>query len=172
MNKRATVLTTDWGYMAAVWSDRGLWELAWPQKEKDAALAALDTADAVETEPDALAGQLERELNMYFRGYHTDFGMRIDWSGYTWFQRQVLQHTASIPYGKLETYGQVAVAVGSPKAPRAVGQSLHINRTPLVVPCHRVIGAGGKLTGFGGGLEMKQALLLLEKPENFILKIL
>lgn len=167
MSKKATILATDWGYMAAVWSANGLWELAWPQKEKAAALAALDTAEIQETVVDDLARQLQQELNMYFKGYNVDFGIRVDWSGYTHFQRQVLQHTANIPYGQVETYGQVAMAIGSPKAPRAVGQSLHINRTPLVVPCHRVIGAGGKLTGFGGGLEMKQALLLLEQAENF-----
>lgn len=153
--------------MAAVWSPGGLWELAWPQQEKAAALADLETAGAIETEPDDRDRQLQQELNLYFKGYKVEFGIRVDWSGYTHFQRQVLQHTANISYGQLETYGQVAAAIGSPKASRAVGQALHINRTPLVVPCHRVIGAGGKLTGFGGGLEMKQALLLLEQAENF-----
>lgn len=167
MNKKLAVLTTDWGYMAAVWSPGGLWELAWPQQEKAAALADLETAGAIETEPDDRDRQLQQELNLYFKGYKVEFGIRVDWSGYTHFQRQVLQHTANISYGQLETYGQVAAAIGSPKASRAVGQALHINRTPLVVPCHRVIGAGGKLTGFGGGLEMKQALLLLEQAENF-----
>ena len=166
LNKKLTTLSTEWGYVAAVWSDRGLWELGWFCKDRGQVKETVNTADAEEISLDWQAEELQRELNIYLKGYRAEFGTPIDWSGYTQFQRMVLQHTANIPYGKVETYGQVAGAVGSPKAARAVGQSLHINRTPLVVPCHRVIGANGNLTGFGGGLELKKALLLLEQTEE------
>jgi methylated-DNA-[protein]-cysteine S-methyltransferase len=66
----------------------------------------------------------------------------------------------------LLSYGTVAKAIGNPKAARAVGGALHINRTPIVVPCHRVVGSGGSLTGFGGGLDLKKALLLLENAQT------
>ena len=95
-----------------------------------------------------------------------EFGVPVDWRGYTPFQASVLQYTAGIAYGEKTTYGAIAQALGRPKAARAVGGSLHINRTPIVVPCHRVVGASGSLTGFAGGLDMKKALLLLESnPE-------
>ena len=160
---RKTVLSTDWGYMACSWSDKGLWELAWPCRTEEEALAGLENSENAGRQSGDEDAQLEKDLNLYFRGCNLGFDTLIDWAGYTDFQRRVLRHTANISYGRVETYGQVALAIDSPKASRAVGQALHINRTPIIVPCHRVIGAGGKLTGFGGGLEMKQALLLLEQ---------
>lgn len=163
--KEYNVFATEWGYMAAVWSDNGLWELSFPRRQPDEALADLTTAELEESKEHPYMAPLAEELNLYFRGFTVNFGVPIDWHGYTPFQTAVLKHTAAIGYGQVHTYGQVAAAVGSPKAARAVGGALHINRTPIVVPCHRVIGTGGALTGFGGGLDMKKALLLLEKSE-------
>jgi methylated-DNA-[protein]-cysteine S-methyltransferase len=165
MERTYTIIATEWGYAAAVWTARGLWELGWPQKDRIKALEAVNPEGALEAPDDPRAEELQQELNMYYKGFQIDFSTPVDWGGYTLFQRKVLEHTAHIPYGTVQTYGQVAAAVGSPKAARAVGQSLHINRTPLVVPCHRVIGAGGCLTGFGGGLDLKKTLLMLEQVE-------
>ncbi|MDR3560171.1 MAG: methylated-DNA--[protein]-cysteine S-methyltransferase [Negativicutes bacterium] len=162
MNKVYDVLATDWGYAVAVWSPRGLWELTFPRPDAATALAEV-TTEAVANSDTTLAEQLLQELKLYYTGYRVEFGVPIDWSGYTPFQAAVLRYTASIHYSEVTTYGQVAAAIGAPRASRAVGGALHINRTPVVVPCHRVLGAAGKLGGFGGGLELKRALLLLEQ---------
>ena len=163
MTKSYHVLNTDWGFTVAVWSALGLWELTFPRATAEAALADVTTADIAPGGQTAMATALERELKLFFSGGRVGFGAPIDWNGYTPFQRAVLQYTAtSIPFGQVTTYGQLAAAVGAPGAARAVGGALHINRTPVVVPCHRVVGAKGKLVGFGGGLDLKKALLLLE----------
>lgn len=157
-----SVFSTDWGHMIAVWSDRGLWELSFPRPYIEEARA--DIVSPLDKAADSMFDeQLKQELNMYFKGFNLPFSVPIDWRKYTPFQERVLKYTAAIPYGRLMTYGTVAETIGSPKAARAVGGALHINRTPIVVPCHRVIGSNGKLTGFGGGIEMKKALLILEK---------
>jgi methylated-DNA-[protein]-cysteine S-methyltransferase len=152
-----TILETDWGYMKAVWTDTGLWELDFPVQKKPEASEGVVTAEV-----DFWSKELRQELNMYWRGFAVDFGVPIDWRGYTSFQKSVLTFTKEIPYGQTISYGALAQSIGNPKAVRAVGGALHINRVPIVVPCHRVVGANGSLTGFGGGIELKQALLLLE----------
>lgn len=163
MKKVYDLLATDWGYAAAVWSSQGLWEITFPRPQAEAALAEVRTQGVVLNDDKVLAEELQKELKLYFNGVRVDFGVPIDWSGYTPFQAAVLKYTAQIPYGEVSTYGQVAAAIGSPRACRAVGGALHINRTPVVVPCHRVLAAGGNLGGFGGGTELKKALLLLEQ---------
>ncbi|MCE1245654.1 MAG: methylated-DNA--[protein]-cysteine S-methyltransferase [Firmicutes bacterium] len=79
------------------------------------------------------------------------------------FQKSVWSEIACIPYGKVKTYGELAKLTGKPAASRAVGAACGANPLPLIIPCHRVVGANGALTGFGGGLEMKEFLLKLEK---------
>jgi methylated-DNA-[protein]-cysteine S-methyltransferase len=158
-----SLIDTDWGVVAAVWSEQGLWRMSFPRSgvalaEAEAATAQLPVLHEGEW-PELLA----RELRSYFRGVLLDFTIPVDWRQYTPFRAEVLRYTAAIPYGVVSTYGETARAVGHPRAARAAGGALHSNRTPIVVPCHRVIGANGSLTGFGGGLDMKQALLLLEK---------
>jgi methylated-DNA-[protein]-cysteine S-methyltransferase len=152
-----TILETDWGYMKAVWTEIGLWELDFPVQIKPEEAESVVTAEV-----NFWSKQLREELNTYWRGFAVDFGVPIDWRGYTSFQKSVLTFTKNIPYGKTISYGALAQNIGNPKAVRAVGGALHINRVPIVVPCHRVVGANGSLTGFGGGIELKQALLLLE----------
>lgn len=161
------LLSSDWGHIASVWSDIGLWELSFPRCTIDMALADLKTGckDLPELVNDHRLQALGQELQLYFRGYQTEFAVPIDWRGYSRFQTAVLRYAATIPYGHVQSYGNVAQAVGSPKAARAVGGALHINRTPIVVPCHRVVGSNGRLTGFGGGVELKKALLLLENEQ-------
>jgi methylated-DNA-[protein]-cysteine S-methyltransferase len=103
-----------------------------------------------------------RELDEYFEGRRTEFGMALDIARVADFNRVVLGELALVPYGQVTTYGALAAKVGRPRAARAVGVVMNRNPIPVVLPCHRVIGADGSLTGYGGGLDRKQALLELE----------
>ena len=98
------------------------------------------------------------QLQAYFAGELTNFDLPLVLTG-TAFQRRVWRALADIPYGHTESYGSVATRVGNPKASRAVGMANNKNPLPIVLPCHRVIGANGKLVGYGGGLWMKEWLL-------------
>ena len=103
-----------------------------------------------------------RQLDEYFDGRRRDFELDTDWSLMAPFQRRVLGRTAAIPYGQVSTYGAVAAAAGNPRAARAAGAALGANPIPIVIPCHRVVGASGSLTGYGGGIWRKERLLELE----------
>jgi methylated-DNA-[protein]-cysteine S-methyltransferase len=107
--------------------------------------------------PDAVA-----QLNAYFNGELQEFELRLEFEG-TEFQRRVWAALQTIPYGETRSYGEIAEQIGSPTAVRAVGLANGHNPIAVIVPCHRVIGANGSLTGFGGGLDRKRALLDLEK---------
>ncbi len=110
---------------------------------------------------DSSFGEVKRQLQAYFAGELTQFDLRFELQG-TPFQKKVWQTLATIPIGQTRTYGWLAKAVGSPKASRAVGAANGANPLPVILPCHRIIGANGKLTGFGGGLPTKKFLLELE----------
>ena len=101
------------------------------------------------------------ELLEYFQGKRRVFDLPLAPQG-TPFQRRVWSALAEIPYGQTITYGELARRVGCPKGSRAVGQANHRNPLPIFLPCHRVVGANGTLTGYGGGLELKEWLLRLE----------
>ena len=103
-----------------------------------------------------------RELEEYFAAERTRFELRVDRRLIHGIASDVLQQTSKIPYGEVSTYGAVAKQIGHPTAARAVGRALGSNPIPIVIPCHRVIGASGKLTGYAGGLDRKIALLELE----------
>lgn len=105
--------------------------------------------------------EARRQLDEYFAGTRKQFDLPLQLAG-TEFQVEVLQALQKIPYGKTVSYGEIARRIGRPKAVRAVGAANGRNPIPIVVPCHRVIGSGGDLTGFGGGLDTKEALLRLE----------
>lgn len=103
------------------------------------------------------------QLREYFAGERTQFDLDLDLTGVaTKFQRQVYQRLLSVAYGQVISYGELAHSVGRPGLARAVGQAVGANPIPIVIPCHRVVGARGRLTGFGGGLPAKIALLRLE----------
>ena len=102
------------------------------------------------------------QLGAYFAGELTDFDLDLAPEG-TSFQRAVWTALRDIPYGETRSYGEIAREIGRPAASRAVGAANGSNPLPIVVPCHRVIGSTGKLTGFGGGIEVKAALLALER---------
>lgn len=105
---------------------------------------------------------VRRELDEYFGGRRSAFDLAVDWSPMRDFQRRVLRATAAIPFGGHASYGEVAERAGNPRAFRAAGTALGRNPIPIVIPCHRVWAAGGKLGGYTGGLERKRALLELE----------
>jgi len=107
--------------------------------------------------PKAVRAAVE-QIDAYFAGALTEFSLPLEPAG-TDFQRRVWFALAAIPYGTTESYGQLATRVGNPKACRAVGLANGRNPLPLVLPCHRVIGANGSLTGYGGGLDLKKRLL-------------
>ena len=108
---------------------------------------------------------VRRQLGEYFAGERKDFDLALSLSG-TEFQVAVLEALQRIPYGETTSYGAVAKLIGRPKAVRAVGAANGRNPIPIIVPCHRVIGSSGDLTGFGGGLDTKAALLRLEAENS------
>lgn len=117
---------------------------------------------AVGEAPEGLALAVFQELDEYFQGKRKTFDIPLRTHG-TAFQEKVWAALRAIPYGEVRSYKEVAEAIGHPKAYRAVGMANNANPIFIIVPCHRVIGADGSLTGYGGGLPMKRALLSLEK---------
>jgi methylated-DNA-[protein]-cysteine S-methyltransferase len=103
-----------------------------------------------------------RQLDEYFAGSRDAFSLAVDLRGAAPFAQQVLDELARVPYGQTTTYGSLAAKVGAPRAARAVGMVMNRNPIPIVLPCHRVVGANGSLTGYAGGLDVKERLLRLE----------
>jgi methylated-DNA-[protein]-cysteine S-methyltransferase len=159
-----TTCQVAWGWVGIAWSERGLVALTLPQPTEAEALAQLPPCDdPVLPLPmwlglDVLADKLRR----YFEGEEVTFTLPLDPTIGTEFQRRVWAACRTIPRGKTRTYGDIARLAGSPEAARAVGQAMARNPWPVIVPCHRVVGEGGGLTGFGGGLTMKQQMLAME----------
>ena len=125
--------------------------------------AGWDLKAAAEGEaPEGLALAVFRELDEYFQGKRKTFDIPLRTHG-TAFQEKVWAALRAIPYGEVRSYKEVAEAIGHPRAYRAVGMANNANPIFIIVPCHRVIGSDGSLTGYGGGLSMKRALLSLER---------
>lgn len=118
-------------------------------------------ADAPHT-PSHLSDLANSQLQAYFSGSRSSFDLPLDPRG-TPFQRLVWHALSEIPYGEVRTYGEIAAAIGNPKACRAVGMACNRNPLWIVIPCHRVVGSDHALTGYAGGLDMKRALLELER---------
>ncbi len=114
---------------------------------------------------DAPFREAARQLTEYFEGQRRDFELALEPDG-TPFQRSVLDALCAIPYGETRSYGEIAKQIGNPKAVRAVGAANGRNPIAIVIPCHRVIGHDGGLTGFGGGLPTKRYLLDLERSHS------
>jgi methylated-DNA-[protein]-cysteine S-methyltransferase len=108
-----------------------------------------------------------KQVEEYFQGRRTGFDFPLDLDG-TEFQLAVWRQLLQIPYGQTRTYGEIAKRLGKPQAARAVGMANHDNRIPIVVPCHRVVGHDGSLTGYAGGLHIKQQLLHIETRKLFL----
>lgn len=114
---------------------------------------------------DGSLDHVKAQLDEYFAGKRKSFDIKLAPHG-TRFQLDVLKALQKIPYGETRSYGDVATSIGNPKAVRAVGAANGRNPLPIIIPCHRVIGANGSLTGFGGGIETKKFLLALEQGET------
>lgn len=117
--------------------------------------------ESCDTQSDSVLAAAKRQLDEYFAGQRTLFDLPLEMRG-TPFQKRVWNSLLTIPFGQTRTYGQLADQIGNPKAVRAVGAANGKNPISIIVPCHRVIGASGKLTGFAGGLDAKETLLRLE----------
>jgi len=150
------------GLVAA--TPRGLVRLALPNERIEEVLAGLaeDVSPRVLEFP-ARLDEARRELDEYFEGRRDRFELPLDWRlSHPGFYRRVLRATARVPFGEVITYGEAAQRAGNPRAFRAAGSALGSNPIPIVVPCHRVIRAGGQIGNYGGGPEMKRFLLRLE----------
>lgn len=117
--------------------------------------------DEAVREETPLLKEAVKQLNEYFAGERREFTLPLSMEG-TAFQKRVWEALCAIPYGETRTYGQIAAQIENPGGSRAVGMANHNNPVAIIVPCHRVVGAGGKLTGYAGGLGIKRALLELE----------
>ncbi len=151
------------GPLTVMVTPRGLIRLSYPGEGIDAQLAEI----AARVSPRILEApertdDVRRQLDDYFARKRTAFDLPIDWRLVRGFAGQVLQATARIPFGSVSSYREVAAEAGSPNAYRAAGNALGSNPIPIVVPCHRVLHAGGGLGGYTGGLERKRYLLGLE----------
>ncbi len=144
---------------------RGLVRLAYPEEGADRVLDEIaEVVSPRVLEDPKLTDPFRRQLDDYFEGRLRRFRARVDWSltPEATFSRRVLQETARIPFGSVSTYGDVARRAGSPRAARAAGNALHDNPVPIVVPCHRVVPAGGGIGLYGGQEWRKEFLLRLE----------
>lgn len=146
------------GKLKPVASDKGLVAILW---EKDSP-GRVRLSELVADDRHPVLVETERQLGEYFAGKRKAFSVALDLRG-TRFQKDVWESLLAIPYGETRTYGQLAKQLGNPRATRAVGAANGRNPISIIVPCHRVIGSSGKLTGFAGGLETKAQLLTLEK---------
>ncbi len=154
---------TTFGWIGIALSPQGLLALTLPEPDQEAALRPLLKRWGDDAQRDDVAlSDLREKLCRYFDGQPVSFDEPLDMSGATDFQRRVWEATRRIPRGQTLTYAEIARQVGSPGAARAVGQAMARNPWPVIVPCHRVVGHDGRLTGFGGGLAMKQRMLEME----------
>lgn len=157
MHYHYLVVTTPVGELTLIAGEQGLAAVLWQNDRPARIRATLDryTADH------PLLIETARQLGEYFAGTRQQFELPLQPEG-TPFQRQVWQALSTIPYGETRSYAQIAQQIGRPNAVRAVGAANGRNPLSIIVPCHRVIGANGKLTGFAGGLTVKAQLLTLE----------
>jgi methylated-DNA-[protein]-cysteine S-methyltransferase len=152
------VIDSPVGRLRLVASNKGLAGVWWADRDRPARVRARGD---VESPRHPVLVETERQLREYFAGRRQTFELTLDFVG-TPFQRSVWNALLTIPFGQTRSYGQIARQVGRPSAFRAVGAANGQNPVAIVAPCHRVIGSTGALTGFGGGLDVKERLLQLE----------
>jgi methylated-DNA-[protein]-cysteine S-methyltransferase len=160
-----TTIDSPVGELRLIASERGLRAILWGSEDA-ARIASIDDAELVEgTTP--LLDEAVRQLEEYFAGTRREFDLPLDPLG-TPFQQSAWMVLRSIPYGQTISYGQQASRLGDPNKARAVGAANGKNPLSIVVPCHRVIGSGGQLTGFAAGLDVKSWLLDHERQPRLI----
>ncbi|MDM1263547.1 MULTISPECIES: methylated-DNA--[protein]-cysteine S-methyltransferase [Acinetobacter] len=148
---RLKLVATDSALVAVIWDNEN------PKRVRQAEL--------VEQLDHPILLDAQQQLNEYFQGQRQTFELPLDFEG-TEFQKKVWQALLNIPFGETRSYRQIAEQVGSPKAVRAVGAANGQNPISIIAPCHRVIGSGGTLVGFAGGLDNKEILLKLEQQQK------
>ncbi len=156
------VIDSELGPLLAAVTDRGLARITYdPDPERELERLARVAGPRVLRVPRAL-DETRRELDDYFARRRRSFDLALDLRGVAPFAVTVLGELARVPYGHTATYGELATRAGNPRAARAVGMVMNRNPIPIVLPCHRIVGASGSLVGYGGGLERKEKLLRLE----------
>lgn len=159
MNLFHKKITSPVGLLTLVASDEALVAILWDADKPSRIRPAIGSID----NRHPILNDAERQLGEYFRNEREAFELPLDPAG-TDFQKRVWLALRKIPYGKTVSYADIAAKIGSPKSSRAVGGATGRNPISIVVPCHRVVGSDGSLTGFGGGLDNKVTLLALEQP--------
>ena len=156
------LVETPLGELLVAATDRGLLRISF-DPDPDAELERIERlAGRRVLRSSASVDKVHRELDEYFEGRRHAFDLAVDLRGLTPFSERVLHELARVPFGETATYAGLAERAGKPKAARAVGTIMNRNPIPIVLPCHRIIGANGSLVGYGGGLDRKVALLTLE----------
>lgn len=150
------------GILKLIASDRGLAAVLWENEDPK----RYRLPDLLEEGSHPVLLETERQLTEYFAGKRKRFTVALDFVG-TDFQKKVWTALVAIPFGETRSYGEIAREIGHPAAVRAVGAANGRNPVSIIAPCHRVIGANGKLTGFAGGLAAKAFLLKIEAPDEF-----
>ena len=158
------ILPSPVGALQLIASDSGLVAILWEGEDG----ARCGIGECVDRPDHSVLTETARQLDLYFTGMLTAFDLPIDLRG-TDFQKSVWQILLTIPYGETRSYGEIARQIGRPTAFRAVGAANGRNPLSIVAACHRVLGSDGKLTGFAGGLAVKQHLLALEAKQQTLL---
>ena len=158
-----TTMDSPFGTLLLATTPRGLVRVGLPNQDEEELLEDL----AIRVSPRVLEAptqldEARRELDLYFEGRLRAFELPLDWQLTDGFRARVQRAIARIPYGKTRSYTEMAASAGNERAVRAAGTACGSNPLPIVVPCHRVLRAGGALGGYGGGLPMKRALLRME----------
>jgi methylated-DNA-[protein]-cysteine S-methyltransferase len=158
MNLAYKTIESPVGKLTLVASDKGLVAILWENDRP----GRVRLSELVEEEDNSILVKTEQQLSEYFAGKRKAFSVALDMRG-TRFQKDVWEALLAIPFGETRSYAQLARQLGNERATRAVGAANGRNPISIIVPCHRVIGSSGKLTGFAGGLDAKAHLLGLEQ---------
>lgn len=157
------LLNSPVGQLTLIASDQALLALLWENDSLNRVRQPLN----IQEKNNAILTEASEQLNEYFSGQRQQFDLPVQFSG-TSFQNKVWHALTKIPFGHTQSYSQLAQNIGAPKAVRAVGLANSKNPISIIVPCHRVIGKNGSLTGFAGGLDKKQRLLKLESQQSLL----
>ena len=156
------LVDTPLGTLLVAASEAGLCRISYdPEPEREVEQLAQALGRRILRSPKPI-DEVRRQLDEYFEHSRRMFELDLDLRLTADFSRRVLEELAKVPYGEVTTYGNLAARAARPRAARAVGTVMNRNPIPIVLPCHRVVGANGSLTGYGGGIERKEALLRLE----------
>ncbi len=155
------------GALNVIASERGLVSIQWPSAKSQSSGTEVEQDDSLKE----IVEQSRLQIDQYFQKKRRQFELRLHPAG-TAFQQLVWKEMEKIPYGETRSYKDIAIALGDANKARAVGGAANKNPLPIVIPCHRIVGSDGSLTGFAGGLEIKKFLLELEadQKENYLKK--